>query len=162
MKIKFKIGDIFSIPIGDGRFGYGLVVEYFSKHLIYCVFYSGLLSREIQLAHTNIFLAGITTGVKIENGDWQIVSTETRNLADIRKPNFKVMIEGRMHIVSFSGQTKRKIEEEEADILSFRSVIAPIRYEKALCAHFGVGEWQQPYDELLYENVIRSNDISLK
>jgi co-chaperonin GroES (HSP10) len=162
MKIRFKIGDVFSVPIDNDRLGYGQVVDVFEKVLIYCVFYSHLLTREPKLTPSDILLAGITARAKIENGDWQVVGNEIRNLNDIKRPSFKVMIDERMHIVSFSGQTKRKIEEEEADILTFRNVVAPIRYEKALCAHFGVGDWLQPYDKLLYENVVRSNEISLK
>jgi len=162
MKIKFKIGDVFSFPIEGDRSGFGQVVEFYEKHLVYCVFNRRVVTNEVNFVNSDILLAGITTGVKIENGDWKIIGNETRNLKDITRPNFKVMIEGSMYIVSFSGRTRRKIEEEEADILTFRNIVAPIRYEKALCAHFGVGEWERPYDKLLYENVIRSHEISLK
>jgi hypothetical protein len=160
MKQKYKIGDIFFVPIGDdGQFGYGQVVEIYEKILIYCVFYSSILRDVPNLLSSNIFLAGITARVKIQNGDWKIFGNETRNLIDIKRPNFKVWIDNKMWVVSFCGKRRRKIEEEESDIVTYRNVIAPIVYENALNAHFGVSEWLPSYDKLLYENVIRSQMV---
>ena len=154
-----KIGDVFSIPIDSSRIGYGRVIDKFIKTLIYCVFYSDVVSAEKGIS-SEILLAGITAPAKINNGDWETIGNDLTGLDEIKRPNFKVMINGSMYVVDFSDKHRRKIAEEEADILSFRSIVAPIRYQNALLAHFGVGEWERPYDKLLYQNVIRSHEIS--
>jgi hypothetical protein len=160
MSSKLKIGDVFSVPIDSYRMGYGRIVDKFEKVLIYCVFYSDLLSAE-KGTGSEILLAGITAGAKIKNGDWETIGNDLAGLDEIRKPNFKVMMQGSMYVVDFADKRRRKIGEEEADILNFRSIVAPIRYQNALIAHFGMGEWERPYDKLLYQNVIRSHEISL-
>ncbi len=139
MSSKLKIGDLFSIPIDSYRLGYGRIVDKFEKVLIYCVFYSDLLSAEKGTA-SEIRGAGITAGAKLKNGDWETIGNDLAGLDEIKRPNFKVMIQGSMYVVDFSDKLRRKIGEEEADILTFRNIVAPIRYQNALLAHFGVGE----------------------
>jgi hypothetical protein len=162
MKPKAEAGAVFSVPLDETRKGYGQIIEKYENVLLYCVFYPDLLDTNRTLVFPKPLLAGITASAKVKNGDWQIIGYDRSNLNAIKRPNYKVMIAGKMHVVDFAGHLRRKIEDEESDILMFRSIVAPIRYQKALCAHFGIIEWEREYDKLLYDNVIRSQNISLR
>jgi hypothetical protein len=65
-------------------------------------------------------------------------------------PAFKVAIGGPedMYVEDFSGQKRRPATHAEAEILPYRTVVAPVRLERALRAKFGLAPWLEAYSDL--------------
>ena len=64
-------------------------------------------------------------------------------------------------MVDYKGDFVVKIDENAFHKLDYRTEIAPIRYENALKAHFGYGEWKHgDYDKLLYKETLKSVEIA--
>ncbi len=55
---------------------------------------------------------------------------------------------GTFHVVDYTGMRRRRATDVEVERLPFRTVVAPIRVEKALRALNGTEAWDEAYDEL--------------
>jgi hypothetical protein len=73
----------------------------------------------------------------------------TENLPGVPQPVFKVNHAGQMFLESRDRTVFRPASSSEEQVLRLRNVVAPVRLEKALKAHNGLGDWNPRYDELL-------------
>lgn len=166
MGILVKVGDVFAIPIDDDRSGIGqLVAE--KGAVLYIVVYDAALSNGAaetgawtEVTETApLLLAALSLDGKIYNGHWPIVGNRTDNLGALPDPVFKVGQSGEMLLENRDLSVRRVATEVELEVLRYRTVTAPVRFEKALKAHHGIGEWSEHYDPLLADYAIASSRL---
>jgi len=153
-EVKLQKGDIFTIPIDDNRIGYGQIIETREHDFLIVVFdYSESDDNTTDLSavvKSRKILMGNTLDAKFFNGDWRIVGSVTDNLKEIPLPTYKIGLPGSLQAVSYYGNIV-STADVELDDLEYELVSAPIRFEKALQAHFGKGEWDERDNEILYK-----------
>lgn len=160
---KAHLGDIFLIPIDPSRFGIGQIAGDWKGEL-YLVIYDqvcdgGNVNPENVIGATPLF-ACLSLDAKIYNGDWRIVGNLKENLQSIPQPVFKVNQDGKVYLETRDRSFTRLASENEARALRLRTVVAPIRIEKALKAFNGIGEWNPIYDDLRYSYALESSQYS--
>lgn len=169
-KFNIILGDIFTIPLGNGEFGFGHVVTDYNKRsggFMMAVYDLKLEdANNLVFAHfgeTNLLLLGFTFDAKIYHKDWQIIGNFTENIERIKMPYFRLGLPSdNAQIVNYKGEILSEIDDSTFEKLRYKSEIAPIRYENALKAHYGIQEWKDDYDKLLYKYAIDSNEVARK
>lgn len=152
MKMKWKKGDVFTIPIDEEHVGIGQIAEVIGVEL-YVVVFDGKHRREelprvtsaVEQPH---LFASLTLDAKLHHGDWEVVGNATENLDAEDLPWYKVRINSVMHVESCDKKTFRPATEEEERTLANRSTYSPAVLEKALQAEYGVIEAHPAYEEL--------------
>jgi len=165
-KIHLNRGDVLTMPISENWVGFGQLID-FSKTK------EAFLIAVFNLKHTSdkaidcrsivrqeIIFLGYTNDAKLFHGDWKVVGNEVDNLSGIQKPFFKLGIAPDLFIVDYLGNKIGHIDENTADELTFQTIIAPIRYENALRAHFGFTPWLELYDKQKNARVIEIQKIT--
>lgn len=154
------VGDVFLISIDEARWGIGQVAGAWKGEL-YIVIFDALFDNDNADPRSVIaakpMFAALSLDAKIHNGDWPIIGNWTTNLASFPQPVFKVNQGGFIFLESRDRSIFRPASKEEAKILRFRTVVAPVRLEKALKAHNGVGRWDPRYDDLLFDYALESS-----
>lgn len=161
-KVRAKVGDIFQIPIDDTRVGYGQVVVQPEKNVLFvCAFAATTRPGEQPdleiILRSEILLAGNTFDAKIWHGHWPVVGNEPPNMQAIALPNYKEGLPGEAFIESLDMKRRRRATLEEERLLPFRAYVAPVRFENAMKALFGIGDWLATYEDLKYERVRQSS-----
>jgi len=153
MSPRIAVGDVFLIPLDDESSAVGQVVgKYLSAY--YLVVFDSFVEpsapdAESALASEVIFLT-LALDAKLALGHWPIIVNlpipETVEL-----PAYKVAIgaSDQIHVEDFSGKRRRPASANEAEALRPRTVIAPVRLEKAVRARFGIQPWLEEYEELV-------------
>lgn len=164
LRVKARVGDIFQIPIDDTRVGYGQVVMQPDKSSLFICIYSirtrpGEQPDLDAVVQSEILLAGNTFDARIWHGYWPVVGNIEPNMATIALPNYKEGLPGRANVENLDRTRRRPATKEEEQILPFRSYVAPIRFEKALKALAGIGEWRPEHEDLKYERVLRCSSV---
>jgi hypothetical protein len=59
-----------------------------------------------------------------------------------------------MLVVDHEGVRRRRATEREVESLPFRTVVAPVRLEKALRAWRGLEPWLDAFDELRADRIV--------
>ncbi|UKB82733.1 immunity 26/phosphotriesterase HocA family protein [Chryseobacterium sp. MEBOG06] len=173
MAKRFKItkGDIFTIPITSDETGFGQLVELPDKYtLIIIVFNYKALTTDIfdvgNIIKKDILFLGYTNDAKLYHKDWEIIGNRTDNLMNVSMPCFKLGLPNDDYpdgarLVNYKGDVIANINKSQFDKLSFETEVGPIRFEKALRAHFGLEEWiPDNYDKILYEKTLESVKIA--
>lgn len=153
MKQKARAGDVFLIPIDETRWGIGQIAGDWKGELYIVIFDAVWHDRNVDPATVNTskpLFAALSLDAKIHHGDWPIIGNVAANLGAIPQPVFKVNQDGAVFLESRDRTVTRRASEAEADVLRLRTVIAPVRLEKALKAHNGIGDWNPRYDDLIY------------
>jgi len=163
-KIKAKVGDIFQMPIDDTRVGYGqVVVQPERKVLFVCAFAATTRPGEQPdlnvILRSEILLAGNTFDAKIWHGHWPVVGNLPPNMGTIVLPNYKEGLPGQALVESLDRTRRRRATIDEERLLPFRLYVAPVGFEKALKALFGIGEWLADDEDLRYDRVRQSGLI---
>lgn len=57
------------------------------------------------------------------------------------------------------GKVMGKISLDKFNKLNYQEIIAPVRYENALKAYYGLEDWREDYDELLYGKAVERVNI---
>lgn len=154
--IRAAAGDIFEIPLPDGRSGYGQIIID-GDELYVAVFrdlYSALPDLD-ELVENDILLVGWTADALIYHGRWKIVGNRPPIVARVPFPSYKVSLSGKPYVHDFAGKNRRPATAEEWQLLDYKTNVAPIRYQKAFLAYHGIGEWLQYYKELTVEHARR-------
>jgi hypothetical protein len=160
--MKLKIGDIFTIPITDTRIGIGKIINRPNKDSLLIVVYDVTLDKNIipglkELCDNDILLLGHTLDAKLYHKHWAVIGNYTENITEIYLPYYKLGTPpSDIYIVNYKGECLRRATIKEFDALDYQSIVAPIRYEKALKAHFNLLDWDESYDALLYSNTLDS------
>ncbi len=160
MSRKAKLGDVFLVPIEGSRTGIGQIAGDWKGEL-YVIIYDAVYGDENvdpkSVIGANPLFAALSLDAKIHNGDWRIIGNVIENLDSIPQPVFKVNQDGEVFLESRDRSMTRPASGAEAEALRLRTVVAPVRLEKALKAHNGVGDWNPRYDELRYDYALESS-----
>ena len=160
MTQKAHVGDVFLVPIEGSRSGIGQIAGNWKGEL-YIVIYDAVFEGENvdpkQVVGAKPLFAALSLDAKIHHGDWRIIGNVTENLAGIPQPVFKVNQDGAVFLESRDRSMTRPASGAEAEALRLRTVVAPVRLEKALQAHNGVGDWNPRYDDLRYDYALESS-----
>jgi len=151
--VRISAGDIFEIPVPDGRSGYGQVI--ISGAPFYVVIFRELYAASPDLNDLltgEILLVGWTLDSLIYHGKWKIVGNQSPISARVPFPSYKVRIAGLPHVHDFSGEKSRLATDQDWELFDYKTTVAPIRYQNALLAANGLGEWRNDYDELTVEH----------
>lgn len=146
---KVSEGDIFEIPIPDGRRGYGQVIV--GGKVFYIAVFRGLhhVQPDLgELIQDDILLVGWTVDALIYHGEWKIVGNRPPTSPRVPFPSYKVLVNGRPCTHDFNGDNFRPATPRDLELLENKTTVAPIRYQNALLAFHGFGEWRSDYNEL--------------
>lgn len=156
-RLKLNVGDVFSIPVGDERVGYGQIVARWSGsggHFYFAVYdvvdpAAEVPDLESIVSSPLVFLA-LSMDALLVHEHWLLVGHHEIDEAAIPWPAYKegVSPPGTFDVVDHTGTRRRRASEDEIESLPFRKVVAPIRIEKALRALHGEGLWDDAYDAL--------------
>ncbi len=153
-----KIGDYFKIPLKDGRFGIGYVIDRASPAL-----YIGALEDVFDEVETfdpklledpNAFaLFGNFFDSKIKNGDWKVLGNHHADLKGFPRPYVKIKRGANYVIETLNREHVRKATPE--DILYYENLSnkAPMILQNALNALHGLHEWSPKYKKVSAEFV---------
>ncbi|MDR5699479.1 Imm26 family immunity protein [Agromyces aerolatus] len=162
---KASIGDVFVVPVGDGRAGVGQVVARYGGAYYFAIFEVVLPLEDARqnareaLERPVLFLA-LSMDAKLYAGHWTVVDHAT--VAEgLPLPAYKVSVgtPDNVMVVDFSGSRSRPASEAEAEVLPYRDTVAPVRLEKALRAWLGLDPWLEAFDELKPAGRVTTADL---
>lgn len=159
---KLKIGDIFTIPISLDRAGFGQVIKMpvSSGVFIMAVFKQVYSDKNWptldEIIEDEVLFLGYTMDALLYHKYWKIIGNKVSNLNKIKLPYYKLGTPPDMQIVDYKGDRVRKATKREFEYLEYETSVAPIRYENALKAFYKLADWDEDYDELLYERTLES------
>jgi hypothetical protein len=159
---KVRVGDVFIIPIEDTRYGIGQIAGA-SMSELYLVIYDKVVEADVTpnaLDGASVKFAALSLDAKLYYGDWPVIGNRLDNIATIPQPWFKVKQNGSTYVEARDRSVFRPATALEERALRLRSVVAPIRLEKALKAQHGLGEWNSSYDELTAEYASESASLT--
>lgn len=166
MKLRLAVGDVFVMPVGDGRAGVGQIVGTYGKDAYYFAIFDVVLPiDEVEdrvgeaLAAPMLFLA-LSMDAKLHVGHWTVL-TRTAVAADVPFPAYKEMVgvPSQFEVVDYSGTQRRPATPIEAQTLPNRKVVAPVRLEKAFRAWLGLEPWLDVFDELRAGGRVTTADL---
>jgi len=158
---KAAVGDVFLIPLDEGRNGLGQLAGDWNGEL-YVVIYDKVVSDAASPADVDnqpLQFAALTLDAKLHHGDWRIIGNRKQNIETIPQPWFKVGVEGQTYVEARDRSVTRPATATESAALRLRTVVAPVRLENALKALHGIGEWQPRFDELRASYAKESADL---
>jgi Immunity protein 26 len=168
-RFKLNEGDLFTIPLNESEFGIGQIVCFpnTSDAFIIIVFdkkYSSSQNIDFkELVTSEILFLGYTFDAKLYYKDWNIMDNIKSNIADVKSPFFKLGTIDDARLVNYKSEELKAIDKKSFEQLSYKTEIAPIRYENALKAHFGLKEWKaEDYDKILYKKTLESIKVAEK
>jgi hypothetical protein len=153
---RLQIGDVFTLPVDDERVGFGQIVARWEEAdgYYYFAIFERLYRRSEQppldvILKDRIAFLALSLDALLFVGDWTVVG-RVPVATDIPLPAYKEAVgtPDRVCVVDYSGRRCRRSTAEEAERLSYRTVVAPVRLEKALQAKHGLQPWQAAYSEL--------------
>ena len=166
-KLKLKEGDLFTIPVNKNEFGLGQIICFpkTSDAFIIIVFDKKYHDIEDVIfeegVNSKILFLGYTFDAKLYYKDWQILGNYKLNIEDIILPFFKVGTSDDARLVNYKSEELTPIDINDFEKLSYKSEIAPIRYENALKSYFGLKEWSaEDYDKILYQKTLESIKVA--
>lgn len=160
-----KEGDVFLVPTGDGRAGVGQVAARYGKDAYFLVVFNEVIAEEEVSSHLHKVLDGgvqflaLSLDAKFHAGHWPIISSAPVR-EDFPLPAYKEAVTSPDHwdVVDYSGLRRRRADKAELAQLPFRTIVAPVRLEKALRASIGIEPWLSVYDELRPHRIL-SRDL---
>lgn len=148
-----KVGDVLAIPLSNTRIGVGYVAAYYDPSLAFYVLLYGESYPTVDdigllASGGEPVLWGLTFDSKVHAGHWKVVGNVPPDGSTLRLPASKLEEDGRTILEDLTGEYWRLATDEEAQRLRYRKIVAPVRLENALKAHFGLTEWEPLFDEL--------------
>ncbi|QIG39396.1 hypothetical protein G5T42_07790 [Microbacterium sp. 4R-513] len=155
MRRKTEVGDVFIVPVGDGRAGVGQVVANYRSSALYFAILEDLVpvdateAQAVKATGSPVVLLALSLDAKLHVGDWVTVGNAPV-AAGMPLPAYKelVAVPDQFDVVDYSGNRRRRATPAEVELLSNRRVLAPILVEEALRALIGVGTWLDIFDDL--------------
>lgn len=168
---KLRVGDVICLPLSEELFGFGQIVDSYDRRsggFLMAVFDCKTNKpKSISLSsicRSEVIFLGFTFDSKLFHKQWFVIGNYTENLSSIKKPYYKLGTPpDEIYLIDFNNNILSKIPESLFSNLEYKTEIAPMRYENALKAYFGLAEWKvEDYNKLLYENVLNSNELASK
>lgn len=165
--LKLIEGDCF--PISKEEVGIGQIIKMPNKYsFIMGVYDCKLNVNEVALIDniikTPLIFMGYSNDAKLYHNDWKVIGNSTSNFPNILLPYYRLGVPPNdIYLVNYMGLKLLPIDESVFNKLSYQTEIAPIRYENALKAYYGLQEWiDDDYNKIFYSNVLVSNEIFKK
>lgn len=167
-RFKLNEGDIFQIPLGNEEWGVGQIVCFPRTRdaFIMIVFdykmydsTSNIIENAIE---SPILLLGYSTDAKLYHKHWQIIGNDKRLISKVEMPFHRLGTPPEdIFLTNYKNERLKPINEPEFNKLDYLTNYAPVRFENALKAHFGLQEWiSEDYDKILYEKTLESVKIA--
>jgi hypothetical protein len=147
-----SLGDVFAIPIGNSKFGYGQVVGEGNPKTY--VIYDVLADSHPELTKIitmEILFFAHTVDVLIEDGEWLLLGNQEVP-SKIKFPDYVVDTPKGYYVTDFKGDLLRPANDSEVEKLQTRKSISPSIVEDAVKARYGFEEWYPYLDKLKYNN----------
>jgi len=151
---NLKPGDVFTIPLGDGRCGLGQAVTASPQDSVYMVVFDAILDDESEpvdladlVATASIRLAAWAGSVLVEIGRWKVLGNVPAR-EDFPRPAFKVAIDrpGNYYVEDWDMTRRRPATPEEAVRLPLRHSFSAAAVELALKGDLGLEPWIENFD----------------
>lgn len=156
---NLKVGDVFTIPLGDGRFGLGQAVDVGPHDSVYMVVFDAVVADETEIgdlaefvATADFRLAAWAGSELVEIGRWKVLGRVPAR-EDFPRPAFKVAIggPGNIHVEDWGMTRRRPATAEEAARLPLRSLFSAMSVENALKGLLGLGPWREAYADMFLD-----------
>lgn len=165
MASRVSIGDVFEIPLDERRKVYGQVVGKYRNDAYYLAVFDRVLDREqsppLELAvDAPLSLLALSFDAKLAAGHWPIVG-RADVADDMPLPAYKEAVGSpdNIQVVDYSGTRRRPATADEARALPNRTLVAPIRLEKALRALQELEPWRSDYEALLPNEALTTSRL---
>jgi len=153
-KINAKLNDVFGIPIAEKLWGLGKIVAVYKKNILLVVVFEksikGSPKYRDDVLESGLILLGLTQDAKLYHGHWPIVGNDKSD-RNIKLPEYLIGPPEKCAVEDFFGNRIRMAEDLDQTTLSYKTIVGPIRFEKALQAIYGVRDWKPEYDMLRIE-----------
>jgi len=157
---------VFVVPTGDGRAGVGQIVASYGKGLYYFAIFDLVVpledaqDRALEALRAPVLFLALSMDAKLYVGHWTVVA-EAPVDTSIRLPAYKEAVgtPDRIEVVDYSGERRRAATPSEAATLPNRTVVAPMRLERALRAVLGLEPWHEAFDKLWAENIVPADSL---
>jgi hypothetical protein len=143
------------VPVDDDRVGYGQIVHQWAPGNFYFALFDEVYPRDASVDLDEVLtkplaLLALAMDALLYHGHWAVVGHREVKAGRLPWPAYKegVSPPGAFDVVDYTGRRRRRANEDEAERLPFRQVVAPIRVQKAFQALHGIGEWNESYDRL--------------
>jgi hypothetical protein len=158
-------GTVFGFSLPDGSQCFGQVLAQREADALIVIFDhradAGAAEAADALARRPLAFAGLTSLAPFAKGQWKALGSAPLALAPEDWPKFK-SVKGQASntfVEDYLGKRRRNIAGAELDLVEERVVTAPVTYEKALAAFFGLGEWKEHFEKLRIEPVLKRSKI---
>lgn len=154
---RLKRGDVFTIPLGDGRFGLGQTVKVLPHDEIFVVVFDEVVDSEAPISDlaglvetAGLRLGAWTMSVLFEIDHWKLVGNVPVR-EDFPMPAYKVAIDrpGNFYVEDWAHIKRRPATAGEVARLPTRSSFSPAAVEGALKAQLGLDKWYEQFDKML-------------
>ncbi len=150
-KKRFKIyeGDIFTIDISEKLHGYGQIISKPHEGNFMMIVFNLKTESELEIetiVNSEILFMGLSLDAKLYHNHWKIIGNSKANIDKIELPVFKLGLD----LIDYNLKIIENKFGFDINNLSNHTTFSPIRFENALKAYFGFGEWNEDYERLLY------------
>ena len=158
-------GDVFKIPLGDGRAAMGQVISSYQSAYYVVIFDFVAPEEEVpalvsEVLESEPLFAGLSFDALFRPGRWQVL--ENRSV-DGRKflPAYQIAFgaPGNVVVEDFWATRRRPATDLEKAILPFRDTFSPAIFERAMRAHVGLEPWRDVFDDLRVVEGVKSADL---
>ncbi|MFN3725840.1 MAG: Imm26 family immunity protein [Allosphingosinicella sp.] len=152
-RVNLRVGDVFEIPLPDGRFGYGIVAKQGALPgggTPYIAIFRSAYNQPPSVAEImtdEVALQGWTTDALIYHERWKVIEFDAAVPA-IQFPNFKVGSQGKFYVTDVDGEFIDLATPRELGLLNYRFSSTAGIFQEAFEAIHGFGEWKDHFDEL--------------
>lgn len=152
-RVNLRVGDVFEIPLPDGRFGYGIVVKQGGLPgggtPYIAIFRSAYDQRPsvAQITTDEVALQGWSTDALIYHERWKVIEHDAPVPA-IQFPNFKVESQGKFYVLDVEGESIDFATPRELELLNYRFSSTAGIFQDAFEALHRFGEWKDYFDKL--------------
>lgn len=159
-KPQTKAGDIFAIPIDEGRVGYGhVLLHQDASYPLYVAVFLPLWTTDslppiVEIVSSEVALLGGTMDALIWQGKWPLIANVTVDLERFPWPHFVCRHPQGSCVEDFQGRVIREATQEDQNFYPLRFTRSPIAYENALKAIHGFGPFTADHNKLTYEYVL--------
>ena len=158
MKLKCRKGDIFRMNLLEDCFGYGQIVELDGKTTITVVIYKKKYLNEHnsikEILNDEVLFFCNTFKIFFELKRWVIINNNIDSLNKIVLPYYLI---GLPRIVEdYFKKPVRIASKEDLINLDTRGYVAPINIVNAFLDYHNIIKSETNYDDLYYDNVLKS------
>jgi Immunity protein 26 len=149
-RLALRDGDLFELPLPDGRVGYGIVVRRGPGGAPFIAIFRSAYDHRPEaadVAKDEVAVAGWTTDSLLYHGQWVVIERGIP-LPYVPFPNFKVGMEGTTYVVDFGGEIIDVASPREVELLDYQHSHTALIFQDAFEAMHGFGEWQHHFEKL--------------